>query len=220
MQGRCLFYPCAGADWRTFLEFFGDHVDEFHFCDIGGQYEDLGILKSISPFADASPYRLVTTEVEGKPKAQIQPRTAGRPYRELEPGRPKQVYERGSDGRRLIVVRRRGFGQYALGEFPNRSIGVFVHRGDSRGEGGFDTYFLANKNRHHEPLTRLFDKLSQKLRDRALIISDGSLVDQRLKKKSREQQFVFGDFEWRHAGFIGGRDPPTPIWDVVRRVGA
>jgi hypothetical protein len=47
--------PCAGDDWSTFLEFFGDHVDEFHFCDIGGQYEDLGILKSTSPFADA-PY--------------------------------------------------------------------------------------------------------------------------------------------------------------------
>ena len=139
------------------------------------------------------------------------------PYRKLEPGRLKQLYERVSDGRRLTVIRRRGFGQYVLGEFPNRSIGVFVHRGDSPGDGGSNTYFLANKNLRHEPLSRLFDKLTQKLTDRALIISSGLLVDRRLKKKFREQQFSFGAFEWRHAGFIGGRGPLTPIWDVARR---
>jgi hypothetical protein len=70
-----------------------------------------------------------------------------RPYRKLEPGRLKQLYERVSDGRRLTVIRRRGFGQYVLGEFPNRSIGVFVHRGDSPGDGGSNTYFLANNTK-------------------------------------------------------------------------
>ena len=69
------------------------------------------------------------------------------PYRKLEPGRLKQLYERVSDSRRLTVIRRRGFGQYVLGEFPNRSIGVFVHRGDSPGDGGSNTYFLANNTK-------------------------------------------------------------------------
>ena len=106
LQGRCLFYPCAGSDWGPFLEFFGNHVDEFHFCDTGDVnsgdgYEDLRILKSRSPFADPSSYRLITTETDGKPNAQVQQPTAGRPYRWLEPGRLKQVYERVSDGRRL-----------------------------------------------------------------------------------------------------------------------
>jgi hypothetical protein len=176
------------------------------------------MLKSTSPFADSSPYRLITTEIEGKPKARIQPPTADRPYRELEPGRLKQVYERARDCRSLTVVRRRGFGEYALDEFPNRSIGVFVHRGDSPGEGGSNTYFLANKKLDHRPLSRLFDKLTQKLADRALIISDGSLVDPRLKRRFRGQQFIFGSFEWKHAGFIGGHGSPTSIWEVARCV--
>jgi hypothetical protein len=75
---------------------------------------------------------------------------------------------------------------------------------------------LANKNLHHEPLSRLFDKLTQKLADRALIISDGSLVARRLERKFRKEQFSFGAFEWRHVGFVGGRNHPTPIWDVSR----
>jgi len=53
-----------------------------------------------------------------------------------------RTVERVSDGRRLTVIRRCGYEQYALGEFPNRSIGVFVHRGDSPGEGGSNVCFL------------------------------------------------------------------------------
>jgi hypothetical protein len=54
----------------------------------------------------------------------------GRRYRYLKPARLKVVYERSSDGRRVTVIRRRGFGQYALAELVDRSLGVFVHRGD------------------------------------------------------------------------------------------
>ena len=159
-----------------------------------------------------------SVKLADKPKARLQQPTAARPYRELERGRLKQVYERVSDGRRLTVIRRRGFGQYALAEFPDRTIGIFVHRGDSPGEGGSNTYFLANKDLHHEPLSRLLNKLTRRLTNCALIISDGSLVDRCLEKKFREQQFVFGGFEWRHVGFIGGWcGRPTPIWDVVRQ---
>jgi len=59
--------------------------------------------------------------------------------------------------------------------------------------------------------------LTEKLADRALIISDGSLVDRRLKDEFRKQQFSFGAFEWRHVGFIGGRNTLTPIWEVIRQ---
>ena len=89
-------------------------------------------------------------------------------------------------------------------------------RNTTEAEGGSNVCFLANKKRRYEPLSRLFDKVSQKLVDRALIISGGVLVDRRLKRKLREQQFVFGTFEWMRVGSIGGRGRRTPIWEVVR----
>ena len=76
---------------------------------------------------------------------------------------------------------------------------------------------LANKDLRHKSLSRLFGKLTEKLTDRALIISDGALVDRRLQKKFRQAQFSFGDFEWGHVGFVGGGGRLTPISDVLRR---
>jgi hypothetical protein len=51
---------------------------------------------------------------------------------------------------------------------------IFMHRGDSPGESGSNVYFLADKKSRHEPCGMLFSKLSVKLADRALIITDGS----------------------------------------------
>jgi hypothetical protein len=220
LQGGYLFYPCAGSDWSPFIERFGDHVGEFHFCDVG--YENLQDLASRSPFSHPSSYRLVTTEIEGPPVVRMQWPTKDRPYRELKPGRLRQVYERVSDGVRLTIIRRRGFGQYALGEFPNRSISVFVHRGDSPGEGGSNICFLANKDRRHEPLSHLFSKLTERLTDPARIISAGSNTSRSLQRKLRgRQRFTFGAFEWRRmdddVDFAGGRRDPTPVWQVIRR---
>ena len=90
-----------------------------------------------------------------------------------------------------------------------------MHRGDSPGEGGSNAYFLANRKRRHEPLSCLFNKLTEKLTDRSLIISAGSNTNQSLRRKLRRQkQFAFGTFEWRHVDAIGGRR--TTIWEVVR----
>lgn len=226
LQGRCLFYPVAGFDWSEFLLRFGDHIDEFHFCDIT---YNLSTLRS--PFANPSSYRLIEKDIQGKPAAQIQYPTAERPYRMLEPARLKEVYDLVGDGRRITVIRKRGFGQYALAEFPERSIGTFVHRGDSPGEGGSNVYFLGNQLRRHEPLSNLFDKLTNKLADRALIVSDGSntcfgFLKKVLRKaiscadaydRLRERKIDRGAFSWRCVGFIGSRNGRTLVWQVTRQ---
>jgi hypothetical protein len=114
-----------------------------------------------------------------------------------------------------------------LAEFADHSIGVFVHRGDSPGEGGSNVYFLANKRCDHQPLSNLYDKLSDKLADQALIVSDGSNVDRGFLKQVqaknvsgveaydalRDQNFTFGEFGWRCVGYMGscrGFSRPVP----------
>jgi hypothetical protein len=167
--GRRLFYPAAGSDWNEILLRFADYIDEFHFCDNGRLYWDLEALQSEWPFENPSLYRRSDPpEIDGPSQTKLDPAIG---YPNLERGYLREIYQRLGDGRQLKVVRRRGFGQCALAEFPARSIGVFVHRGDSptRGEGGSNLYFLANKKRDYEPSSNLFDKLALRLSDGALI---------------------------------------------------
>lgn len=59
-------------------------------------------------------------------------------------------------------------------EFSEGSIAVFMHRGDSAGESGSNVYYLSNKTSRYEGCGNRFDKIGYGLKDRALIISDGS----------------------------------------------
>jgi hypothetical protein len=227
VRGRLLFYPTAGSDWNELLLQFADYIDVFHFCDIN--YNDLPSLGN--PFSDPGSHELIDSKIEGETFAWIDAPTQSRPYPDLAPGRVSEIYKRVSDARRLTVVRRRGFGQYALAEFPDHSLGVFVHRGDSQGEGGSNVYFLANKKRDHEPVSNLFDKLSRKLADPAIVISDGSNAKPNFLKKFHRSQtsgaeayndlyklsFPFGQFDWKCVGYISSRYGPTLVWRVSRQ---
>ena len=228
LEGRSLFYPSAGFDWSEFLTTFADHIDEFRFADTQYQFDrNFG-----SPFVDPSEYRKIASDLDGNPTAQTETRkdASADAYDFVKPAHLTEVYERILDGRRLKVIRRRGYGQYALAEFSDRSIGVFVHRGDSPGEGGSNVVFLGNQKRRHEPLSNLFDKLTQKLADRALIISDGSNARAKFLAKfhntdvsgaeafavQRETLFSFGAFEWKCVGYANRRYGPTLVWEVKR----
>jgi hypothetical protein len=226
VHGRLLFYPAAGTDWCELLRVFDGVVAEFHFSDV--VYEDLGALPC--PFGNSASYRLLKSKIEGKCAARMEASTQERPYRNIEPGRLVQFYEQRDDARRLKIVRRRGFGQYALSEFADRSIGIFVHRGDSPGEAGSNVRFLANQERRHEPLSRLYDKLSLKLADPALVVSDGSNARRRFLRKfhdseksaldayqcHKKAQYRFGTFGWRCVGYLGRRYGPTLVWQLTR----
>ena len=187
------FYPAAGSDYAEPLTIFGDYVDVFWFCDI-----DYPRSLDLPPVCSSSTnLRLIDQHRSGDPMAVLEWRTAEnkRCYRFLQPSLLVETYER-QNGRLLTVIRRRGFGRIALSkEFGPRSLGIFMHRGDSPGESGSNVYFLSNKKTDYEPCGNLFDKLAHRLRDRALIVSDGSNSSirplRRFHNKSKEGHEAF-----------------------------
>ena len=202
---------------------FGEHVDEFHFVDITYKLDQ----KMSFPFTRPSEYQQRGWFREGDRIARINWREAeaGRLDPLVEPGHVREVFARTRDGRRITVIRKRGLGQDALAEFSSRSIGVFVHRGDSPGEGGSDVYFLDRNN--------LFEQLTDRLGDRSLIVSDGSNAHVPHVRKFhntevtgavafeelRQRSFTFGKLDWRCVGYLGRKNGPTLVWDVTRRYG-
>jgi hypothetical protein len=227
VRNKALFYPAAGGDYCEALNIFCDHIDTFWFSDINYSTDQ----KLPSVFSPDSGFR----RVEVQTSEAIEPmeeRRPDRPYRFLKPGKLIETYER-TDGRRLIVIRRRGFGQIALStEFSAGSLGVFMHCGDSRGEGGSKVYFLSNMKTNYEPCGNLFDKIGRCLADRALIISDGSNTSIRRLRRFhwkdtqgreafchyRDRPFTFWGFHWTCVGWLSRRYGPTLVWGVTREV--
>ncbi|MCX4194168.1 hypothetical protein OMR07_00340 [Methylobacterium organophilum] len=224
--GGSLFYPCSGGDWDKLVNAFSPAVETFWFCDP---------TYNRNCAVPVHGFRLVDTVVHGDPAATMRWVTGGgRTYRDVPPciWSSRMVSE--EDGRAVTVNRRRGFGEYALArEFPDRAISVFVHRGDTLagGEASSGSCFLGRRRKRHEPLSMLFDKLAQKLRDTALIVSDGSNTDiAELKGFSRsetpgldafaaatERSFTKWGFDWRCVGYLNPRYGPTLVWETRRR---
>ena len=89
-----------------------------------------------------------------------------------------------------------------------------------------NVYFLANRPRTYDPCSNLFEKLSYRLADRALVVSDGSnaLIRQLLRFHNsptdgrsawsafRQHKFEYGDFHWSCVGWLTHRNGPTLVW--------
>ncbi|AWN34397.1 hypothetical protein [Methylobacterium radiodurans] len=223
--GGVLFYLCSGEDWDELVDAFSPTVDIFWFCD-----PTYGRICAVP----VPSFRLVDTVVEGDPDARTcRVADGGRGYQDVPPcvWSSRMVSE--ENGRMVTVKRRRGFGEYALAtEFPDRSISVFVHRGDTLagGESSSSSCFLGRRRKCHEPLSMLFDKLARKLRDTALIVSDGSntdIAELRVFHRSetpgsdafavaKERPFSRWGFDWHCVGHLGRRYGPTLLWEVRR----
>lgn len=221
VAGKLLFYPAAGGDTRPHVELFATAIRDFRFNDLF--YSTRRDREAPAPpsfirlSSDLAPSRVIRDQaIEGRG-------TGSAHYRHVEPSTLSERYL-GPDGE-ITIRRRRGFGQYALNELPEQSIGVFVHRSDSAGEGGSNMWFLANRERSHPPLSRLWDKLSVRLADRAIVVSDGSLTAFSFLKRnggeSGEEKYHRGasgqerPFEWRCVGYMKDR-PSTAIWGLTR----
>lgn len=232
MRDTLFFYPAAGSDYADPLEALNGYLNTFLFCDVNYPRRlSMGLI-----FKDKNSHLFVRRERSGMPNAMMEKRrdSRNREYWFLEPSSLLDVYEQSGD-KPLHIIRRRGFGQMALTkEFAPRSIGVFMHRGDSRGEGGSAMFFLSNKIRRFEPIGNLFDKLSARLADKALVITDGSNTSiSNLSKFHRQdvkgsvayeyhrgKDFVFGDFHWSCVGWLSNRYGPTLVWGLRRQTGA
>jgi hypothetical protein len=220
VAGKDFFYPAAFMDIAPFISLLAPHVTRFICndpCYDSRLDSRLPVPDSFRLLDEVSPdRRLRNRQVQIVRDARI-------PYRNIEPSTLQQVF---SDGRsEVTVIRRRGFGQYALLERPERSIGVFAHRSDTPYEGGSNVWFLANRPKDHEPLANLWSKLASRLADRALVISDGSLTtfrflfpkssissldDYRIRKAAGP--IIQDGFTWTCAGFMAG----SLIWGLER----
>jgi len=214
LPGRIFFYPSAGRDWMEPLSQFADGMDEFRFVDIAYQFEE------VSPIAlEGWDWLPDSTVLRGPAVSQmsVHEDENGHPFRHLEPAWLSHRYRNPHDGRQVLVTRRRGFGQYALHELPDASLGVFWHRGDSQGEGGSNVWYLANRPRRHPPLSNLFDVLRRKLAYPALIASDGANTRfAELRAAARQDMGAPIAFDklglrWRQVGRLKRR---TVLWLV------
>ena len=178
-----------------------------------------------------SQLRIVSSIQNGAVGATLERRidSRGKPYNFLEPSRLIERYQ--NDHLTLTVTRRRGFGQIALTrEFDDGTIGVFMHRGDSGGDGGSGGFYLSNRKSSYEPCSHLFRKLENKLMDHSMIISDGSnsciewVRRFHFKDVSGESAYLhhsdkcyqYGSFNWKCIGWLKMRYGPTLAWGLTR----
>lgn len=228
VAGTRFYYPAAYLDHSEALEAFQDVIDEFWFAD---PHYAPGL--NLAPALGGHPeFILLNAEKSGVINARLESRRSpsGKSYRFLEPSRLIEHYER-TDGRKLTVVRRRGFGQIGLmEEFPEKGLGIFMHRGDSDNESGSGVWFLANRKASYAPCGMLFDKLASRLSDESLIVSDGSnsrinrlrtflnkdVSGEAAFNHHQGQDFEFRGFHWSCVGWLGKRYGPTLVWGLKR----
>ena len=230
VRGTIFFYPAAFTDHQQSLDVFMDVIAEFWFADTNYPAG----LHMTPALNGRTGVRLMSSETTGPVTAVMENRVdvTGNSHRHLLPSKLVEKYVR-ENGTALTVVRRRGFGQIALTtEFSERSIGVFMHRGDSIGEGGSNVYFLANKKRRYEPCGNLLDKLSSRLTDRAMVISDGSnthigplcrfhgseLDGHDAFNRLQGCSFSRAGFRWSCVGWLSRRYGPTLVWGLERLI--
>ena len=173
---RTLFYPCSGSDWSCLVQLYSDKVRNFYFADCNYQFDRESISRLISVLepewkAVRDSFDLKGPAVALRKFLRDEP---SRKFRWIEPGWFSCDFINSMTNRRIHIVWRRGFGEYALAELKDSSVDIFCHRGDSDGEAGSAVRFLSNRRRRHPPLAYLFSKLTEKLADDAIIISDGS----------------------------------------------
>lgn len=163
-------YPCAGMDIPDVIHTLGHLFDTFLFVDIRYDFGRADI-PPLSGWEEV----LGTRRLLGKPADHVSCVQSGvRRFRYVEPAWLRADYRNFQTGRIIEIILRRGFGQYALQELVDGTLGMFLHRGDSSAEGGSGVFYLANRRMSHTPLSMLFDTIKRKLTNPALIASDGS----------------------------------------------
>ena len=214
IKGRSFIYPSAGYDFAEPFRLFSSHCDELIFVDINYRFKN-------RPPPLFEGWQLVNVDTIGNANEHIRTIEGKlRRYREVSPAWRRQTYRSEIDSREVVVTQRRGFGQYAIRELPDESLGVFFHRGDSSGEGGSRVLFLGNQNLSHEPIARVFDSIKRKLSYPALIASDGSNIQfAKIRRAIVDEKFASKGFSaaglrWSQVARLPWRLGVTVIWKV------
>jgi hypothetical protein len=212
--GKIFMYPCAGNDISEPVQVFGDIFDTFLFVDI--KYRDGTKLPEIPGWRALSG----TQNRFGSTNFSIRHVQDGRfKYRVIDPEWMLTDFVNELTGRKILVVRRRGFGQYALHELPDRSLSMFMHRGDSPGEGGSNVFYLDNRKTSYQPISNLLDLIKRKLTVPALIASDGSNTNiselrDTANGSAAIDSFVSHGLQWRRQPVSSFQASRTTVWSV------
>ncbi len=215
-------YPCAGHDYRPAIDVFLPYVSDFTFCDL---YYPAGL--EMRPVLESQDLIRISSQTEGATHSTL--RTVG-DHPRIESSTLIETYRHQPTNREITIRRRRGFGQFALLDAPLRSISVFMHRGDSPGEGGSNIYYLADCPSKYAPIGHLLTTLSERLTDRAIVLSDGSNTRIKPLKALHNQNisgaealermsgsaFIQSSFRWRCIGFLNNKYGPTLAWGLER----
>ncbi len=207
-------YPCAGNDISEPVRAFGELYDTFLFVDL--KYCSVSKVPEISGWSEVrgsqrrfgSVNSSIRFDQDGQSK-----------FRVVDPEWFCSDFINETTGRRILLIRRRGFGQYALHELPDASLSMFMHRGDSTGEGGSNVFYLANRKTSHKPISNLLDLIKRKMKNPALIASDGSNTGiSKLRDAANGVEaidsFTSHGLKWQlqqASGLISSR---TKVWEV------
>ncbi|MBH9553989.1 hypothetical protein [Inhella gelatinilytica] len=211
---RSLYYPCAGLDWLAVTEVLGQSFDVLKFCDL---HYSFASLPAVLP--NGWRYEADSWSLDGSAHGAVSALAVnGRFVRDVETATARFKLRNESMGKSVEIWLRRGFGQYGLHEIKDGTLDLFLHRGDSSGEGGSNVWFFSNWRARHQPLSRLFDVVKEKLRYPAVIGTDGSNCEFREVRLAAgvigRAEFACQGLHWRLIGFLPGGPSLTALWQV------
>ena len=231
VNGKSLYYPAAGDDMREAISVFSGHVSKFYFCDLKYPIEIESRLTRCFDLPARFSYTPSSLIWKGNIRAELEDRydESNRRYRWLDPSSVTCTYSE-KEGRQIRITYRRGFGQMGLSALTAPELGVFMHRGDSAGEGGSGVWYLSNKKKRFQPLSTLFDLIVSRAGNSLVIVSDGSnaavtelrrysrsnMHGSEIYKQIRGTTFERYGFVWRCIGWMQPRYGPTLVWGLRR----
>jgi hypothetical protein len=219
VRGAALFYPVAGTDCRDAIACFAPFITDFGFVDVN--YFTSRPADAVPPLiGGSSPFEFQGFTLDGPAIARHEVRVdavSGTSYRFLEPCTRSEVYSHTPTSSLITVNRRRGYGQRSI--LQVQDIGVFFHRGDSRGEGGSCIYWLSK---------RMWPLIGSRMRQGGLIASDGSMTKLRPRIRQFSNKYLsvqiaceesaYFDkwgFRWTCVGWVSNSERPKPYHPIA-----
>lgn len=217
--GKVFMYPCAGRDISQPIAEFGTQFDTMLFVDVSYQFDSRFQMPQIDGWQELEG----SVQVEGPKTDRMQQSQHGNHRRhDIEPAWRRSRCQCSATGSVITVVMRRGFGQYALHEVADGTLGMFLHRGDSGGEGGSGVNYFANRRMKHAPISCLFDTIKRKLTTPALLASDGSNTSIRELYRAGHKGDDIAEFQkhgllWQRKSTLvrPGDSRLTVVWEVM-----
>jgi hypothetical protein len=225
VRNKPFMYCAAGDDHAAPLNAFIDFISDFTFVDLRYQFNRLKPALARHPEFERIRRRkvVVPDTIETHPGNECGPSA-------VQPEVYVEEYADFTKGRAVRVTRRLGFGQYAVEALPPTTLGVFMHRGDSGGEGGSGIQFLTNVKNAHAPSNQMMHKLYGKLADHSLVIADSSTLGHELwheaygsagqeagadaYERLKGKRFNVDHCVWSCVGFLGQHRGATLVWGV------